>query len=137
MRGVTGVVTLLGVLALAATAALAQFPGEPKTQYSSSYDPVGEMRRHWERGAPNEIVRDAQRVLRDAGYYAGEIDGIMGPDVKAAIWKFQKAKGLAISGSLDRLTLAELGFATGAYASPPSSGFGGARARDMNEMQAP
>ncbi len=70
------------------------------------------MRYTFERGAPNETVRAAQQALHDEGYYRGATDGILGPDVRAAIWKFQTAQGLKRSAGLAPATVAALGLAT-------------------------
>jgi peptidoglycan hydrolase-like protein with peptidoglycan-binding domain len=116
----------------------AQRPGGPKPP--ASYDAVGEMRYNAARGAPDAIVREAQRVLSEQGYYQGPLDGIRGPETRRAIWDFQKAKGLRVSGSLDSRTLEALDLTTPATgsASPPSS-FESApgRAPSLDEFQAP
>ena len=43
------------------------------------------------------------------GYYKGAIDGIPGPQTRAAITKYQKAQGLPQTGQMDTQTLARLG----------------------------
>jgi peptidoglycan hydrolase-like protein with peptidoglycan-binding domain len=125
------------MVVMLASPVFAQFPGEPKAP--PSYDPVADMTYNFARGAPNEIVREAQRVLRDLGYYTDEIDGIMGPEVKTAIWNFQKATGLTRSASLDRPTMVALGLtgAEAAYASPPSLGAETTSPRHLDDIEAP
>ena len=51
---------------------------------------------------------DIQRALKSAGFYAGAIDGKIGPVTKAAIQIFQKAKGLKVDGVVGPKTWAEL-----------------------------
>ncbi|MBN1526470.1 MAG: peptidoglycan-binding protein [Candidatus Omnitrophica bacterium] len=51
---------------------------------------------------------DIQRALKSAGFYAGSIDGKIGPVTKAAIQAFQKAKGLKVDGVVGPRTWAEL-----------------------------
>jgi peptidoglycan hydrolase-like protein with peptidoglycan-binding domain len=50
------------------------------------------------------VVRNAQIALRDAGYEPGRIDGMMGPRTQAAIREFQAAHGLPQTGMLDEST---------------------------------
>ena len=56
-----------------------------------------------------ERVRIAQEVLKDKGHDPGPIDGMMGPQTRAAIREFQKAEGLPRTGRLDGATVARLG----------------------------
>ena len=55
-----------------------------------------------------DMVRDAQRALRDAGYEPGRIDGVMGPTTQAAIREFQASYGLPQTGRLDEPTQRQL-----------------------------
>jgi peptidoglycan hydrolase-like protein with peptidoglycan-binding domain len=104
------------------TPAIAQYPGEPKIP-DRTYDPVYDANYHRQWGSPNEVVRQAQQVLRDQGYYRGPIDGLVkNPEYLRAIWSFQKAKGLPATTHLDAPTLAALDVAPTALASPPSTG---------------
>ncbi len=118
MKTITRALTLL-VLMASPGVALAQLPGEPKPPLQ--YDPVADMRYTFERGAPNETVRAAQQVLRDKGYYRSAVDGVLGPEVRAAISTFQKAQGLKRTASLDRPTVAALGLGIGGTASTMES----------------
>jgi len=56
----------------------------------------------------NEQVRTAQQQLRAAGFYNGPVDGVMDPDTRAAIARFQQQNGLQQTQSLDQQTLARL-----------------------------
>lgn len=51
---------------------------------------------------------DIQRALKNAGFYAGPIDGKIGPKTKKAIQEFQSAKGLVVDGKVGMKTWAEL-----------------------------
>jgi His-Xaa-Ser repeat protein HxsA len=50
-----------------------------------------------------------QTELTRLGYYKGKIDGNMGPDIKEALRAFQRAQGLSATGTMDNVTLANLG----------------------------
>jgi hypothetical protein len=58
---------------------------------------------------PDEIVVDVQTQLQRDGYYAGLIDGQLGPMTRQAIAAFQADHGLAITSTVDEPTLATLG----------------------------
>ncbi|MFN3323131.1 MAG: peptidoglycan-binding domain-containing protein [Bryobacteraceae bacterium] len=53
-------------------------------------------------------VREAQRVLQEAGYYRGEIDGIAGPLTRQALRDFQRDRGMTVTGQMDSVTVAGL-----------------------------
>lgn len=58
---------------------------------------------------PDEVVREAQRLLVKAGFDPGKVDGWMGQKTKAAIIAFQKAHPhLDADGILGPATLAQL-----------------------------
>jgi len=52
--------------------------------------------------------KEIQIALKNAGFYAGAIDGKIGPKTKEAIREFQKAKGLKADGKVGPKTWAEL-----------------------------
>jgi peptidoglycan hydrolase-like protein with peptidoglycan-binding domain len=52
--------------------------------------------------------RDIQTALKNAGFYAGAIDGKIGPKSKEAILNFQKANGLKVDGKIGPKTWAAL-----------------------------
>lgn len=51
---------------------------------------------------------DIQLALKNAGFYAGAVDGKIGPKTKKAIMDFQAAKGLKVDGKVGPRTWAEL-----------------------------
>ena len=54
-------------------------------------------------------TREVQTVLKKWGYYTGSVDGINGPQTKAAVKKFQRKYGLAADGIVGPLTAAKMG----------------------------
>ncbi len=62
----------------------------------------------YDRSAAVEIA-DAQDRLARAGYYRGQIDGVLGPETRHAIVRYQSDKGLEPSGNLTSETLRSLG----------------------------
>jgi len=59
--------------------------------------------------APDQVVVNVQEQLQRDGYYPGPIDGDLGPMTRRAIAAFQADHGLAITSTIDRPTLSELG----------------------------
>ena len=55
------------------------------------------------------LVADAQALLEREGYYRGQIDGVLGPETRHAIVRYQSDKGLEPSGNLTSETLRSLG----------------------------
>ena len=56
-----------------------------------------------------QTIRNVQTVLKEAGYYTGEVDGRYGPATEDAIRRYQEEHGLSISGKADRGTVKALG----------------------------
>jgi peptidoglycan hydrolase-like protein with peptidoglycan-binding domain len=53
-------------------------------------------------------VRTAQQKLQADGFYHGPIDGLYGPQTRAAVIAYQRQNNMAPSGQLDQTTLASL-----------------------------
>lgn len=54
------------------------------------------------------VVR-VQAALMRLGHFRGDIDGMLGPETRAAITAYQKAEGLEQTGRMDINTLTKLG----------------------------
>jgi len=55
------------------------------------------------------VVERVQRVLSDLGFYAGDVDGIKGPNTSQAVEAYQRKLGLTPSGAIDQELLEQLG----------------------------
>lgn len=53
-------------------------------------------------------LRDIQRHLREAGYYNGSIDGVIGKRTRQAIRAWQQAANLTVSGYIDAQTFTSI-----------------------------
>ncbi len=62
-------------------------------------------------GSRSEEVRQIQQVLKDKGYYTGNVDGIFGTKTKNAVTAFQRDNGLKVDGIAGKETLKALGLA--------------------------
>ena len=58
---------------------------------------------------PDRVTIEVQSQLQRDGYYAGPIDGVLGPMTRQAIANFQADHGLAVTASVDEPTLDTLG----------------------------
>jgi Putative peptidoglycan binding domain len=58
---------------------------------------------------PDEVIANVQTQLYNEGYYNGAIDGILGPDTRAAIADYQADHGLAVTAAVDEPTVESLG----------------------------
>jgi peptidoglycan hydrolase-like protein with peptidoglycan-binding domain len=54
--------------------------------------------------ATKPSIKEIQTALKNAGYYAGSIDGKLGPKTKKAIEEFQKANDLKVDGKVGAKT---------------------------------
>jgi peptidoglycan hydrolase-like protein with peptidoglycan-binding domain len=72
-------------------------------------------------------IREAQLELRHSGLYNGSLDGVIGPQTKQALVRFQKDNGLEQTGALDALTMVamfgNIGTSEGS-SMPPDAGQG-------------
>ncbi len=60
---------------------------------------------------PGQVVANVQSALQQQGYYQGEIDGVLGPQTRAALAEYQSAQGIEPTGAVDEPTLDALGIA--------------------------
>jgi sporulation protein YlmC with PRC-barrel domain len=58
--------------------------------------------------APVVDIRAAQRQLKERGYYAGPVDGVIGPATEDALRAYQRDRGLKVTGRLDAPTVRSL-----------------------------
>ena len=58
---------------------------------------------------PDQVIANVQTALQEQGLYQGEVDGLLGPQTRAAIADYQRANGLAETAAIDQPTLESLG----------------------------
>src|SRR5438874_24621 len=58
---------------------------------------------------PDQVILNVQRALKQLGYYAGALNGSLGPLSRQALAYFQRDIGLNVTGSIDGPTVASLG----------------------------
>jgi peptidoglycan hydrolase-like protein with peptidoglycan-binding domain len=71
---------------------------------------------------PDAVVEQVQGILRDLDFYSGTVDGIAGPNTRAAIATYRKKVGLPVSDTIDDELLTQLGAkpTTAAIAATPA-----------------
>ena len=74
------------------------------------FEETSSARTYNKKDAPNVSLtpKQIQRVLKNAGYYQGQIDGKIGLRTQESIRRFQKANGLKVDGIVGRRTTAAL-----------------------------
>ncbi len=60
---------------------------------------------------PAQVIANVQSALQQQGYYQGDVDGVLGPETRAALAEYQTAQGLEPTGAVDEPTLETLGMA--------------------------
>jgi peptidoglycan hydrolase-like protein with peptidoglycan-binding domain len=69
-----------------------------------------------------DLVKQVQASLQKDGLYRGNVDGVWGPDTKAAVQHYQQSHNLTADGQLDSPTLSSLNLPQTATAAPTASG---------------
>ena len=58
--------------------------------------------------ATREQINQAQAILKDRGFYAGEQLGKLDDATREGLRKYQQAEGLKVTGTLNRITLEKM-----------------------------
>jgi hypothetical protein len=57
---------------------------------------------------PDKVIASVQAVLKDMGYYKGEVDGLLGPLTREALTGYQTDNGMTVTAVIDEPTLDSL-----------------------------
>ncbi len=58
--------------------------------------------------ASKDQIKQAQKILKDRGFYAGEETGKLDDDTRAGLKKYQAAESLKATGTLNKVTLEKM-----------------------------
>ena len=58
--------------------------------------------------ATKDQIKQAQGILKERGFYAGEQTGKLDPDTRAGLKKYQEAEALKVTGTLNKVTLEKM-----------------------------
>lgn len=75
-------------------------------------------------GSRGQQVQQAQRKLKQWGYYDGAVDGVFGKETYDAVVRFQRKNGLAADGVIGSATAEAMGLSLGAVQASSSSAAG-------------
>jgi len=84
------------------------FYGYPYYDYPYDYGYNDYSREPYNNQYWSDLTGAVQTELASAGYYHGGIDGVYGPDSACAIRAYRRAKGLPVTGQIDRTLLKSL-----------------------------
>lgn len=59
--------------------------------------------------ATRDQINQAQKILKDRGFYSGEETGKLDDDTRAGLKKYQAAENLKVTGTLNKVTLEKMG----------------------------
>jgi peptidoglycan hydrolase-like protein with peptidoglycan-binding domain len=71
-------------------------------------EPAASAPRALSSSAPMMDIRNAQRELKERGYYSGPVDGVIGATTESALRAYQRDRGLKVTGRLDAPTVRSL-----------------------------
>ncbi len=100
----------LSLLFVFATSVIAQ------NANSSTTTPSGTAAKSTKKRGPifkanKDQIQQAQKILKDRTFYAGEQTGKLDPDTRDGLKKFQAAENLKVTGTLNKVTLEKMGVA--------------------------
>ncbi|PYI89143.1 MAG: hypothetical protein DMF03_08550 [Verrucomicrobia bacterium] len=81
------------------------FAGDPVYDYYDYNGPIytyGNL-------LPDQVILNVQQALKQLGYYAGALNGSLGPASRQALAYYQRDAGLNVNGVIDAPTVASLG----------------------------
>src|SRR5258708_7243019 len=59
--------------------------------------------------ATSDQIKQAQAILKQRGFYAGEQTGKLDPDTRSGLKKYQEAEKITVTGTLNKVTLEKMG----------------------------
>ena len=59
--------------------------------------------------ANKDQIQQAQKILKDRGFYAGEQTGKLDDDTRAGLKQYQAAENIKVTGTLNKVTLEKMG----------------------------
>lgn len=97
------VVSLLFVFAIAVAA-----QNSNKSTTSNNSNTAAKPRKPIFRASKDQI-QQAQKILKDRSFYAGEQTGKLDDDTRAGLKKYQAAENIKVTGTLNKVTLERMG----------------------------
>jgi peptidoglycan hydrolase-like protein with peptidoglycan-binding domain len=102
------ILAVLLSVAFACTVALAQNANSSTTAPATNTNTNAKPRKPIFR-ANKDQIKQAQALLKQRGFYAGEETGKLDDDTRAGLRKYQEAEKIKVTGTLNKLTLEKMG----------------------------
>lgn len=96
---------LLSLLCVLAITAVAQ---NSNSSTSKSSNAAAKPRKPIFRAGKDQVMQ-AQKILKDRGFYGGEQTGKLDDDTRGGLKKYQLAENIKVTGTLNKLTLEKMG----------------------------
>lgn len=105
-------IALLSLLLAFSLTAIAQNENtKPKNTNTSAKTTNSNKKRSPVFRADKSQVKQAQAILKQRGFYAGEQTGKLDADTRAGLRKYQEAEKIKVTGTLNKVTLEKMGIA--------------------------
>jgi peptidoglycan hydrolase-like protein with peptidoglycan-binding domain len=101
------IATVLSLLFVFSVTAMAQNANSSTT--SSNSNAAAKKPRKPIFRANKDQVQQAQKILKDRGFYSGEQTGKLDDDTRAGLKKYQTAENIKVTGTLNKVTLEKMG----------------------------
>jgi peptidoglycan hydrolase-like protein with peptidoglycan-binding domain len=99
---------LLTVLLLSSFALAIQNGNSSTTNTNSNTTNTNKKKRAPVFRANKDQIKQAQAILKQRGFYAGEQTGKLDDDTRAGLKKYQGAESLKVTGTLNKVTLEKM-----------------------------
>ncbi len=103
-------ISILLSLLLVSTIGLAAYAGQNSNPSTTGATATKTQRK---RGpvfrASKEQIMQAQGIVKERGFYAGDQTGKLDADTRASLKKYQAAESLKVTGTLNKVTLEKMG----------------------------
>jgi peptidoglycan hydrolase-like protein with peptidoglycan-binding domain len=83
--------------------------GQNSTSSNSAGTNVNKPKRGPIFRATGDQIKQAQGILKTRNFYSGEQTGKLSTDTRAGLKEYQKAEGLKVTGTLNKITLMKMG----------------------------
>jgi peptidoglycan hydrolase-like protein with peptidoglycan-binding domain len=99
---------VLTLLLAFSMSAMAQNSNSSSGADSSAQNTVAPKKRGPVFRATKDQIKQAQAILKQRGFYAGEQTGKLDDDTRAGLKQYQKAEALKVTGTLNKITLEKM-----------------------------
>lgn len=107
-RVLTGLLTLMLLMAFSLSAAAQQNQNANTSSTTNTQSDTGKKKRGPVFRATKDQIKQAQALLKQRGFYAGEQTGQLNDDTRAGLKQFQAAEKIKVTGTLNKITLEKM-----------------------------